>query len=153
MTLPGTAQETPNPSEWESEWRRLDQEERRQADDARREELREWISLKQTHEMIKSELMELYDEVDKLVKTLPMEPITSLQLKTVNSFLGKAKSLLSGDTIIDEIEVFVTSEDKPEYRDVIMVLRQIRQGLERFETRNAFIFSSRFNDHLEEYNL
>ena len=128
MTLQGTAHETPNPSEWESGWRRLDQEERRQADDTRREELREWISWKRAHEMIKSGLIGLYDEVDKLVKTSPKEPITSLQLKRVNGFLGKDKTLLSGDTIIDEIEVFVTAGDKPEYRDVIMVLRQIRQG-------------------------
>lgn len=103
--------------------------------------------------MIKSELLGLYDEVDKLVETAPKEPITSLQLKIVNSFLGKAKTLLSGDTIIDEVEVFGAAGDKPEYRDVIIVLRQLRQGVERFETRNDFIFSSKFDDQLEEYNL
>lgn len=153
MTLQETAEETASPRERESERRRLEQEQQQQADDARREELREWISWKRAHEMIKSELLGLYDEVDKLVKTAPKEPITSLQLKIVNSFLGKAKTLLSGDTIIDEVEVFGAAGDKPEYRDVIIVLRQLRQGVERFETRNDFIFSSKFDDQLEEYNL
>lgn len=86
-----TAHQPPNSSELENDWRRLDQEEQRQADDARREELRELISKKHIHEMIKSELIGLYDEMDKLVHMLPMEPITSLQLKTLKASLGKPK--------------------------------------------------------------
>lgn len=39
------------------------------------------VSWKLNHEMIKSELIGLYDEVDKLVRILPKEPITPLQLK------------------------------------------------------------------------
>lgn len=41
----------------------------------------------------------------------------------------------------------------PEYRDVIILLRQVRQGLERFEAKNKFVFSSKFADQLEEYDL
>jgi hypothetical protein len=84
---------------------------------------------------------------------LPKEPITPLQLKITNDLLRKAKDLLSEDTAIDQVEIFVREAGMPEYRDVIIVLRQIRQGLERFEVKNRFIFSSKFDDQLEEYNL
>ena len=131
-------------------WEQLQQ---RAEEDARCEELRQWMSSKLAYELIKSELLGLYDEVNKLVRILPKEPITPLQLKITNDLLRKAKSLLSGDTGIDQVEIFVGAASMPEYRDVIIVLRQIRQGLERFEAKNKFIFTSGFDDQLEEYNL
>lgn len=119
---------------------------------ARRAELLEWISWRESHKMLNSELTGLYDEVDKLVRVLPKESITPLQLRIVNSFVRRAKNLLSGDSTIDEIEEFGV-DPMPEYRDVVLVLRQIRQGMERFEAGSSFIFSSKFDEHLEEYNL
>ena len=130
-----------------------EQLQQRVEEDARCEELRQWVSSKLAYELIKSELIGLYDEVDKLVRILPKEPITPLQLKITNDLLRKAKSLLSGDTGIDQVEMFAGEVGMPEYRDVIIVLRQIRQGLERFEVKNKFIFSSGFDEQLEEYNL
>jgi len=130
-----------------------EQQQQRAEEDARCEELRQWIPSKLAHEMIKSELIGLYDEVDKLVRILPKEPITPLQLKITNDLLRKAKSLLAEDTGIDQVELFSSEAGMPEYRDVIIVLRQIRQGLERFEAKNKFIFSTKFDDQLEEYNL
>ena len=131
----------------------LEEQQQRGEEDARCEELREWISSKLAHEMIKSELIGFYDEMDKLVRILPREPITPLQLKITDDLLRKAKSLLSEDPVIDQVEIFAGEASLPEYRDVIIVLRQIRQGLERFEAKNEFIFSSKFDDQLEEYNL
>lgn len=130
-----------------------EEQQQRAEEDARCEELRQWISRKLDHEIIKSELIGLYDEVDKLVRILPKEPITPLQLRITNDLLRKAKSLLWEDTGINQVETFVSEAGMPEYRDVIIVLRQIRQGLERFEAKNKFIFSSRFDDQIEEYNL
>lgn len=155
MTPQETAEGAPDSRKWESKRHELDEEQQQQRDeeDARCEELRKWMSWKLAHEMIKSELMGLYDEVDKLVRILPKESITPLQLKITNDLLGKAKVLLSEDTAIDQVEIFVREAGMPEYRDVIIVLRQIRQGLERFEAKNKFIFSSKFDDQLEEYNL
>ena len=154
MTPEETAEDTPNRSGWESEQQRLDEQRQQRAEeDARCEELRKWISWRLAHELIKSDLIGLYEEVDKLVKTLPKEPITPLQLKIANDFLVRAKALLSGDTTVDQVEIFVGAAKMPEYRDVIIVLRQIRQGLERFEAKNKFIFTSKFDDQLEEYNL
>jgi hypothetical protein len=140
---------------WASERNELDEEQQQQLaeENARCEELRKWRSWKLTHEMIKSELKGLYDEVDKLVKIMPKEPITPLQLKLTNYLVGEAKALLSEDTAICQVEIFVDETDLPEYRDVIIVLRQIRQGLERFEAKNKYIFSSNFDRQLEEYNL
>jgi hypothetical protein len=67
MILQATAEETPDPRERKSDQWRLEEEQQQEADDARREELREWISWKRAHEMIKSELLGLYDEMDKLI--------------------------------------------------------------------------------------
>jgi hypothetical protein len=131
----------------------LEEQQQRGEEDARYEELRQWISSKLAHEMIKSELIGFYDEMDKLVRILPREPITPLQLKITDDLLRKAKSLLSEDPVIDQVKIFAGEASLPEYRDVIIVLRQIRQGLERFEAKNEFIFSSKFDDQLEEYNL
>lgn len=155
MTPEETAQSAPNSWKWDSQRRELDEEQQQQRaeEDATCEELRKWMSWKLAHEMIESELTGLYDEMDKLVKILPKEPITPLQLKITNDLLEKAKILLSEDTAFDQVEIFAREAGMPEYRDVIIVLRQIRQGLERFEAKNKFIFSSKFDDQLEEYNL
>lgn len=155
MTPQETVEGAPDSRKWESKRHELDEEQQQERDeeDARCEELRKWMSWKLAYEMIKSELIGLYDEVDKLVELLPKEPITPLQLKITNDLLGKAKILLSEDTAIDQVEIFVREAGMPEYRDVIVVLRQIRQGLERFEAKNEFIFSSKFDDQLEEYSL
>jgi len=153
MTPQETAKGAPDSPNWESQRCELERQQLRDEEDARYEELRNWMSSKLAYEMIKSELTGLYDEMDKLVQILPQEPITPLQLKITNDLLAKAKSLLSEDTAVDQIEIFVREAGLPEYRDVIIVLRQIRQGLERFEAKNKFIFSRNFDDQLEEYNL
>ncbi|HPM11760.1 MAG TPA: hypothetical protein PK941_15090, partial [Paludibacter sp.] len=41
----------------------------------------------------------------------------------------------------------------PEYRDVVTVLRQIRQGFERFKKNEDYIFSSDFKEECSESNL
>jgi len=155
MTPPERVEGAPYSWKWDSKRHELaeEQQQQREEEDARCEELRKWMSLKIAHKMIKSELTGLYDEVDKLVKILPKEPITPLQQKITDDLLGKAKILLSEDTAIDQFEMFVREAGIPEYRDLIIVLRQILQALERFEAKNEFIFSSKFDDQLEEYNL
>lgn len=108
------------------------------------EELQRGMQMKEAYYVLQSEIAGLYDEIDKLAKKAPNEPVTNLQLKIINSFIRKAKLLLRGDNIIDEVEIFVSAGDNPEYRDVVTVLRQIRQGLDRFKSNNNFIFSSSF---------
>jgi poly-D-alanine transfer protein DltD len=103
--------------------------------------------------MLQSEIAGLYDEMDKLAKKAPNEPVTNLQLKIVNSFIRKAKFLLTGDNIIDEVEIFVSAGDNPEYRDFVTVLRQIRQGLDKFKSNNRFIFNDAFRNECQLNDL
>jgi hypothetical protein len=137
----------------EAAQRRLEEEQQALAEQQEREEeLRQGLRIKHAHYMLVSEVTGLYDEMDKLAKKAPNEPVTKLQLKILNSFIRKAKQLLSGDIIIDEVEVFVAAGDDPEYRDAVTVLRQIRQGLERFKAKD-FVFTKSFKDELSEYEI
>lgn len=137
----------------EAEQRRLEEEQQELAEqEEREEELRQGLRIKQAYNMLLSEVTGLYDEMDKLAKKVPNEPVTNLQLRILNSFINKAKHLLSGDTIIDEIEVFVAAGDNPEYRDAVTVLRQIRQGLERFKAKD-FVFTESFRKEVLEYEI
>lgn len=137
----------------EAEQKRLEEEQQALAEQQEREEeLRQALRVKRAYYMLDSEVTGLYDEMDKLAKKAPNEPITKLQMKIVNNFIRKSKDLLSGDIIIDEVEVFVSAGDEPEYRDVVTVLRQIRQGLERFEANN-FVFTKDFENELSEYDI
>jgi poly-D-alanine transfer protein DltD len=137
----------------EAEQKRLEEEELELvAQRERADELRQALRIKRAYGMLVSEVTGLYDEMDKLAKKAPNEPVTTLQLKVINSFIKKAKRLLSGDTIVDEVEVFVAAGDNPEYRDTVTVLRQIRQGLERFENVD-FVFTGAFDEELLEHEI
>ncbi|MDX6577824.1 MAG: hypothetical protein QOE96_3777 [Blastocatellia bacterium] len=137
----------------EAEQRRLEEEQQELAAQRERaDELRQMLRVKRAYGMLVSEVTGLYDEMDKLAKKAPNEPVTTLQLKIINSFIKKAKQLLSGDIIIDEVEVFVAAGDNPEYRDVVTVLRQVRQGLDRFEAID-FVFTDSFDEELLENEI
>lgn len=118
-------------------------------------QLKELLGIRLACELLESELEGLYDEMDKLAKKAPTETVTNLQLRVVNSFVQKAKKLLAGDTIIDEITVFVAAGDNPEYRDVITVLRQIKQGLERFRGggKYSYLWEQYFENQLSEHEI
>jgi hypothetical protein len=79
-----------------------------------------------------SVLAGLYDEIDKLAKKAPADEITELGLRQTNSVISAAKEFLAGDPFIDEITPFVPAGENPEYRDVLLVLRQLKQGLARW---------------------
>jgi len=76
----------------------------------------------------------LYEEVDKLSKKAPAESLTDLALTQVNDVIRETKELITEDLYIQRLNEFVAAGDNPEHRDAVIVLRQIRQGLERFET-------------------
>lgn len=148
------AAETRERKKREAAKRRREEEQRRIAEEQERKEaLRIGMQRKQAYNMLQSELTGLYDEMDKLTKKAANEPITPLQLKIVNNLIRKAKHLLTGDTIIGEVEVFVAAGDNPEYRDVVTVLRQIRQGMERYKSSHSFIFSGSFTSELMTLGL
>jgi hypothetical protein len=74
----------------------------------------------------------LYEELDKLAKKAPADQVTNLVLEQTNEVVREAKELLSEDPFIKRYKEFVAAGDNPEHRDVVVVLRQIRQGLGRF---------------------
>ncbi len=138
----------------EAEKREREEERLREEEwEQRHKELQEYQSEKAAYEVLRSEVEGLYDEMDKLAKKAPNEPLTALQLKIINSFIRKSKKLLTGDPIINEVEVFVSAGDNPEYRDVVTVLRQIKQGLDRYKVKNSFLFSREFTLELDEHEL
>jgi poly-D-alanine transfer protein DltD len=132
--------------------RKRREEEKRRQEAERADYLLGLMAQRNAFDTLDSELAGLYDEMDKLAKKAPNEPVTDLQLRIVNNFIKKAKYLLNGDTIIDEVEVFVSAGDNPQYRDFVTVLRQIRQGLERFKKSN-FIFTRSFSDEISTWDF
>jgi len=84
-------------------------------------------------QQIKSVLEGLYDEIDKLTKKAPADEITELALRRVNGIINAAKELLKGDPFIDSIDPFVAAGEYPEHRDVLIILREIKQGMGRQE--------------------
>jgi DNA repair exonuclease SbcCD ATPase subunit len=77
----------------------------------------------------------LYDEIDKLTKKAPAESITDLALSQVNDVIKETKQLLDSDAYIQRLNEFVPAGDNPQHRDVVLVLRLIREGLDRFRQK------------------
>ena len=80
----------------------------------------------------------LYEEMDKLNRKGPTMPISQLSLERINKVIKSSKELMKDkkDEFIDEINEFVPAGDMPEYRDVVLVLGQLKAGLIRFENSN-----------------
>lgn len=77
----------------------------------------------------------LYEEVDKLAKKAAAEEVTELALGQINGLINDTKKLLDSDQYIQKLNVFIAAGDNPQHRDAVLVLRQIRQGLERFKNQ------------------
>ncbi len=82
-------------------------------------------------ESLKSVALGLYDEVDKLVKKSPVDLITPLVLEQVNGVIVEAKELGKQDSHMQKLVPFVAAGDNPEQRDVLVILRLVKQGMER----------------------
>lgn len=89
------------------------------------------------HALLESVTLGLYDEVDKLTKKAPAEPITDLVLGEINEVIRETKELVTEDPYVQRIQVFVAAGDNPQHRDAVVVLRQLRQGLERFKKEHV----------------
>ena len=82
--------------------------------------------------MLDSVSLGLYDEIDKLAKKAPAESVTDLALEQINDVIRDTKKLVASDPYIQKLNEFIAAGDNPQHRDAVIVLRQIRQGLERF---------------------
>jgi len=82
--------------------------------------------------LLESVSLGLYTEIDKLSKKAPAEAVTDLALEQINDVIRETKQLIDSDPYIQRLNEFVAAGDNPQHRDAVIVLRQIRQGLERF---------------------
>ena len=80
----------------------------------------------------------LYTEMDKLTRKAPSMTISKLSLDRVNKVIRSVKELVAQDKddFMDEITEFIPAGDMPEYRDVTLVLSQVKAGLARFKDRH-----------------
>jgi hypothetical protein len=97
------------------------------------EKRRQYSNRRRKCDLMVSDLEGWYEELDKQTKKSPADQITDLQLETVNDIIDQVKQLLIDDEIIGKAKSFVAAGDNPQYRDVIVVLRRLKQGLDRFE--------------------
>ncbi len=114
------------------------------------DELKEMLGYRLAYELIESEAEGLYEEMDKLCRLAPKERATKLQMQAVNKAIQRAKVLLEGDAIIDEIAEFAIRRELPEYRDAVTVLRQVLQAMKRYaEGSSAYLWSPQFEAQIE----
>jgi hypothetical protein len=74
-----------------------------------------------------------YIEIDKLAKGKALLEVTPLMVSQANEVIRDAKSIIQGDTYLDRVKEFVPAGDNPIYPDVLVVMRAVRQSLERAE--------------------
>jgi hypothetical protein len=101
--------------------------------DALTKKLADLHQKKQKVELLQSVSLGLYDEMDKMAKKAGADQVTDLALEQVNEFIKDAKALMAEDTYVQRQKQFVAAGDNPQYRDVVVVMRQLRQGLERLD--------------------
>ena len=77
----------------------------------------------------------LYEEIDKLSKKAPADGVTDLVLEQMNEVIKDTKELVEDDRYVQRLSEFVAAGDNPEHRDAVVVMKQVRQGLKRFQDR------------------
>ena len=113
--------------------------EKRAAIEAARDELEADVAstkedMSQT-DLLKSVTDGLYEELDKLSKKAPVDEATDLVVDHVNTVIEDVRALAPNDVYVQRVNPFVPAGDNPEHRDVILVLKQLRQGLDRCADR------------------
>jgi hypothetical protein len=88
---------------------------------------------KRQHKLLDSVSRGLYEEIDKLAKKAPAEPITELVLSEMNQVIRETKELAIDDSYVQRLQEFIPAGDNPQHRDAVVVLRQVRDGLDRFK--------------------
>ncbi len=111
---------------------RMEKEAARAAEIAQgRARLRFLRETRQRRDQLESVLTGLYTEMDKLSKKAPADEATELATTRVNDVILRCRELMNGDEFIDCIDPFVPAGERPEHRDVVLVLSQLMQGIAR----------------------
>jgi hypothetical protein len=93
-----------------------------------------YLEKRRLYSLVLSDLDGFYIEIDKLTKKSPANSVTELQLEIVNELIEMVKKILVEDELILKVNKFVSAGDSPAYRDVIVILRRLKQGLDRFDS-------------------
>lgn len=80
-----------------------------------------------------------YDEIDKQTKKWPTMQVTKRTVDRVNLLLAEVRKLLEDeeDDFAAGLEDIVPAGDLPENRDVVLILREVRDALGRFEQEHT----------------
>lgn len=78
-----------------------------------------------------------YEEINKLAKGKLLIPVTDLAVTQANDIIQDAKTIVRKDVHLDRIRQFVPAGDNPVYPDVVVVIRSVRDSVERFEEELA----------------
>ena len=84
------------------------------------------------HKLLLSVASGLYEEVDKVSKKAPADFVTNLVYEEVNQVVKESKELARDDAYMQRLKQFVAAGENPPYRDVVVALKLLLQGLERF---------------------
>jgi nitrate reductase NapAB chaperone NapD len=83
--------------------------------------------------LLESVSMGLYLETEKLCKKNPNLLATNLIVEQVNQVIKETKETIEDDPYIERLKEFVPAGENPEIQDVVIVLKQILQGLTRYK--------------------
>jgi hypothetical protein len=110
--------------------------EKREAEEARLEWL---IGAKERSEQLQSVCEGYYDELGKQTRKWPTMPVTRRTVDRVNKLLGEVRKLLEDeeDDFAAGLDDIVPAGDLPENRDVVLILREVRDALGRFEQEHT----------------
>jgi hypothetical protein len=77
----------------------------------------------------------LHVEVDKLARKAPSVSVSELTLVKANRAIRNSVEFLrqEGVEFVEGIEEFVPAGDMPEYRDMVLVLAEVKAGIERYQ--------------------
>ncbi len=122
------------------EQRELQEKRNQQLLDAQRalEELQE--QLRSTRSTIKecgalsSHSNGFYEEINKLTKGRILIGVTDLAVAQANDIIRDAKKIVKNDVHLDRIKEFVPAGDNPVYPDVLLLIRSVRDSLDRCDT-------------------
>jgi hypothetical protein len=84
-----------------------------------------------------SHMLGFYEEIDKLAKGRSLLGATDLGVEQANDIVREAKRLIQADPYLDRVKELVPAGDNPLYPDVLLTIRAVQQGLERFQVRLA----------------
>ena len=84
-------------------------------------------------------VMGLYVELDKLAKKAPAASLSDYWTKRINRAIADARGLVgSEDKYAADLELFVAAGDNPQAQDGLLVLREIRQAVDRVRSRLGY---------------